>query len=112
MVRETTETIEVEKSIIIADRVGEGIHFAGDQVAVSGRFEKDKYTADIDTFDAALTAIDAGVKCVDVNEYISIISREEEDSKHQLTLKNKSRTGTRRTTLEELQEALDRSRSL
>lgn len=108
MVNETT--VEIEKPVTVADRVGENIYFDGETVAVSGRFQEEKYTADIDAFNAALTAVDAGVKRVDVNEYISIVDIEKIDSKCYLTVEYGS--GVRSTTLGEMREALDQSRSL
>ena len=112
MVRETTETFEVEKSVAVADRVSETIYFDGETMAVSGRFNEDEYTADIDAFDAALNAIDVGVKSVKVNEHITIIADARHLSTFYVSVKYKGGSGWLFTSLEELRKALDRSRSL
>lgn len=113
MVRETTETFEVEKSVTVADRVSEYIYFDGEKMAVSGNFTKNGCTADIDAFDAALTAIDAGVESVDVNEHISIDVDEILGSTIYVVVEYNGGSGWRRSSsVKELQEALDQSRSL
>lgn len=113
MVRTETRTIEVEQDIVVADTVSEDIHFNGETVAIFGEFDEDDHTADIDVFDAALTAIEQGADRVDINDHIAIEHSNGETADHfSIRIAVHFGDGKRISRVGELQNALDQSRDL
>lgn len=112
MVQENTKTVEVVESVI-ADYVNECIHFDGEKVSVGNYFDTPERTADIDAFEAALDAIEAGVQSVEVNDTMSVVVNTDREryGKGKIVLITYD-SGSRVSSVGELRDALEQSRDI